>query len=142
MSITSANAIITLSVADLFDQPFQLEQFDVDDIYGTDPIEAGETKQGVDGVLTAGFVNVPTKQNYALMADSPSNFFFDKLFQQEKANQEKFVIQGVVLLTSLGTKWVMTRGFLTRYQPLPDAKKTLMGRKHEITWQTAKPQAA
>lgn len=142
MSITSANAIIILTVPGLFDQPVQLEQFMVDDIYGTDPIEAGEAQMGADGVLTAGFVNVPTKQNYSLMADSPSNFLFDQLYFREKANQEKFVIGGVVLLTALGTQWAMTRGFLTRYQPLPDAKKVLQGRKHEITWQTALPQAS
>lgn len=142
MSITSANAIITLTVPLLFPIPQQLEQFAVDDIYGTDPIEAGQAEMGADGHLTAGFVNVPTKQNYSLMADSPSNFLFDQIYLQEKANQEKFVINGVVLLTSLGTKWTMVRGFLTRYQPLPDAKKVLQSRKHEITWQTATPQAS
>lgn len=139
MNITSANATILLSIDGLFTTPIQLQEFAADDIFGTDPIEAGEIMMGVDGHLTAGFVNVPTKQNYALMADSPSNFFFDQLYFQEKAQQTKFVISGIILLTSVGTQWTMTRGFLSRYQPLPDAKKVLQPRKHEITWQTALP---
>lgn len=139
MNITSANATVLLSVLGLFPSPIQLEQFAADDIFGTEAIEAGEAVMGADGHLTAGFVNVPTKQDYALMADSPSNFFFDQIYFQEKAQQTKFVINGIVLLTSVGTQWTMTRGFLTRYQPLPDAKKVLQSRKHSITWQTALP---
>lgn len=139
MNITSANATIMLSVPLVFPFPVQLEKFAADDVFGTDPIQAGEEMMGVDGHLTSGFVNVPVKQAYALMADSESNFFFDQLFAQEKANLTKYEINGVVLLTSVGTKWTMRRGFLSIYQPLPDAKRVLRERKHTITWESAVP---
>lgn len=139
MDITSANATILLSVPLVFPTPQQLQQFSTDNIYGTDPIEAGQTEMGVDGHLTAGFVNVPTKQGYELMADSPSNYFFDQIYQLERANQTKYPISGVVLLTSVNTKWTMTRGFLSVYQPLPDAAKVLKARKHTITWERVVP---
>jgi hypothetical protein len=64
MDITSANAVIMLSSPLIFPAPFQLQKFAVDDIYGTNPLSAGEAMMGVDGHLTAGFVNVPTEQNY------------------------------------------------------------------------------
>jgi hypothetical protein len=73
------------------------------------------------------------------MADSESNFFFDQIYLKERNNKTKYVINGVVLLTSVGTKWTMTRGFLTLYQPIPDAKKVLQPRKHTITWESAVP---
>jgi hypothetical protein len=139
MDITSANAVIMLSSPLIFPAPFQLQKFAVDDIYGTNPLSAGEAMMGVDGHLTAGFVNVPTEQNYSLMADSESNFFFDQIYLKERNNKTKYVINGVVLLTSVGTKWTMTRGFLTLYQPIPDAKKVLQPRKHTITWESAVP---
>ncbi len=139
MNITSSNAQILLSVPDLFPTPQQLQQFAADDIYGTEPVQAGETMMGVDGHLTAGFTFVPTVQRYALMADSPSHFFFDQIYAQEKAQQTKFPINGVILLISVGTKFTMTRGFLTTYQPLPDAKKVLQPRTHSITWERVLP---
>lgn len=142
MNITSANATILLSVPLLFPIPVQLQEFAADDIFGTDPIQVGEEQMGVDGHLTAGFVNSPTKQKYALMADSLSNFFFDQIALQEKANQTKFVINGVVLLTSVNTKYTMTRGFLSIWQPIPDAKKILQPRTHTITWERVTPTPA
>jgi hypothetical protein len=139
MNITSANATILLSVPLLFPAPVQLQKFAADDIFGTDPIQTGEVQMGVDGHLTAGFTNVPTKQAYALMADSDSNFFFDQIALREKADQTKYEINGVVLLTSVGTKWTMTRGFMTMWQPIPDAKKVLQPRKHTIEWERVVP---
>jgi len=139
MNITSANATILLSVPLLFPVPFQLQKFGADNIYGTDPIQVGETVMSVDGRLTAGFVNAPTKQAYELLADSESNFFFDQIAMREKADQTKYEINGVVLLTSVLTKWTMTRGFLTIWQPIPDAKKVLQSRKHTIEWERVVP---
>lgn len=139
MNITSANATILLAVPLLFAAPVQLQKFAADDIFGTDPIQVGEEQMGVDGHLTAGFVNNPIKQAYALMADSDSNFFFDQIALREKADQTKYEISGVVLLTSVGTKWTMTRGFLTMWQPIPDAKKVLQSRKHTIVWERVVP---
>lgn len=139
MNITSANATILLSVPELFAAPFQLQGFAADDIFGTDPIQVGEQMMGADGRLTSGFVNVSTKQAYALMADSDSNFFFDQIAMREKVDQTKYEINGVVLLTSVGTQWTMTRGFLSIWQPLPDAKKVLQPRKHTIEWQSVRP---
>lgn len=139
MNITSANATIMLTVPLLFPIPYELQQFAVDDIFGTDPIQVGEEQMGVDGHLTSGFVYVPTKQAYALMADSPSNYFFDQVALRERADQTKYPINGVVLLTSVGTKWTMTRGFLSIWQPIPDAKKVLQSRKHTITWERVIP---
>jgi hypothetical protein len=138
-SITSANAVVTLTVPGLFNQPLQLQQFAADDIFGTDAIEIAETSMGVDGYLTGGFVNVPTKQTYSLQADSPSNFIFDQWALQQKAVRDTFVANGLIVLTSLGMKYTMTRGFLTQYQSVPDAKKLLQPRKYVITWQSGVP---
>lgn len=139
MNITSANAQILLTVPLLFPQPFLLSKFAADNIFGTDPIQRGETVMGVDGYFTAGFVYTPTKQSYSLLADSDSNYFFDQVAMREQADQTKYEINGVVLLTSVGTKWTMTRGFLQMWQPIPDAGKVLKERKHTIEWSRVIP---
>lgn len=139
MNITSANATILLAVPLLFAAPVQLQKFAADDIFGTDPIQVGEEQMGVDGHLTAGFVNNPTKQAYALMADSDSNFFFDQIALREKTDLTKYEINGVVLLTSVGTKYTMVRGFLKTWQPISDAKRVLQPRRHTVEWNRVIP---
>lgn len=139
MNITSANAVVMLSSPLIFPTPYQLQQFAADDVYGTDPLTAGENVMGVDGHLTSGFIFAPVVQRYALMADSPANYFFDQIAQAERNNRTKYEIQGVILLTSVGSKFTMTRGFLTTWQPIPDAKRVLQARTHTITWESVLP---
>lgn len=139
MSITAANAVIMLTLQPIFLTPYQLQQFAADNIFGTDAIESAETSMGVDGVLTAGFVNVPTRQTYYLQADSPANDFFDQWYGRQKADQDTYIAGGTILLRSLGRKYSMVRGFLKTYQPLPDAGKVLQRRQHTIEWQSAIP---
>jgi hypothetical protein len=139
MSITSANAVIMLTLPGIFNQPFQLQQFAADNIFGSEPIEAAETAMGVDGTLTGGFINVPTRQTYYLMADSPANVFFEQWYFQQKALQDTFIAGGTVALRSIGRKYSMIRGILRTYQPIPDAQKTLKELRHVIEWQSAIP---
>jgi hypothetical protein len=139
MSITAANAVIVLTLPGIFDQPFQLQQFAADNVFGVEPIESAETAMGVDGTLTGGFVNMPTRQRFFLMADSPANFFFDQWQAQQKALQDTFIAGGTVALKGIKTKYSMVRGFLTTYQPISDAARVLKERQHVITWQSALP---
>ena len=139
MSITAANATIFLSIAGLYSTPVQLQGFAADDIFTTEPIDVAEELMGVDGTLTAGFIWVPTLWNIAFQADSPSNQIFDSWRLAEIAAQEKYPATGVVMLTSLGTQWQLTNGFLKKFPPIPDAGKTLKPRKFGIVWQVITP---
>ena len=139
-TITSANAIYTLSIAGLYPTPVQLQGFAADDIFSTDPIDSAEVLMGVDGILSGGFVFVPIKQSIAIQADSSSNTIFDNWWAANQAATDVyFVANGVIILKSVGTKWALTNGFLTSYIPMPDAGKTLKPRKFGITWNTASP---
>lgn len=141
-SITGANSVIMISIPLLFPIPQQLQGFAVDDVFDTDALESAETQMGVDGNLSAGFVYVPVKQNYSLQADSPSNFIFDTWWATQQQARDLFQANGVVLLTAVGSKWTMRKGFLTTYMPIPAVKKLLQPRKHTITWQSVVPSPA
>ena len=138
-SITSANAVLTLTVPLLFPSPQQIQGFASDDIFDTDQIKSVEVMMGVDGVLSAGFVYVEITQNYALQADSASNEFFDTWWTQMQAAQDVYPANGNIQLPSIATKFTMTNGFLTGYKPLPDAKKLLQPRKFQIIWNRVAP---
>jgi hypothetical protein len=137
--ITGANAQFTLAISGLFNAPLPLQGFAADDVFDTDAIESTETLMGVDGILSGGMVNVPVKQTVALQADSPSMFLFDQWWATQRANQMVLFAQGVVVLTSLGTKWALTNGLLTSYKPIPDTKKLLQPRRFGLTWESVSP---
>lgn len=139
MSITSANAVLMLTVAGLFPTPLKLQQFSADDLFEFEEIENAELSMGIDGVLAAGFKFVPLPQKITFMADSPSNVIFDNWNQYEIVNREKFRGGLQLQLSGLGTQWICSNGVLSRFKPVPDAKKTLQPRSFTITWQSVTP---
>ena len=140
--ISAANAVVTLTIPGIFNQPVTLAGYSAENVFDTEEIDAAEILMGVDGVQSGGFVNVPIPQRYHLQADSPSNIVFDTWFQTEKANQATFVCQGLILLQSIGTKWTMNNCLLRRTKPLPDAEKILRPRTFTISWESIIPSAS
>ncbi len=141
-SITAANAILMLTIDQLFAQPQRLQQFSTDDIYGVDPLTVAEVQMGVDGFLTGGAVNNPTVQHITLQADSISNAIFDAWAAQQKNAQDIFYANMVLTLPGIFTKWTHTRGILTTYQPIPPGQRVLRPRQYTITWESVTPAPA
>lgn len=138
-SITSANSIVMLAVPGVFNQPQQLQQFAAEDIFTNDPIAAAEVAMGVDGRLAAGFVFAPVPWSVSLMADSPSNDFFDQWYAAMRTGVDVFRVNGTVVLPSLSKKFTMNNGALTTYRNMPDAARTLRSRAFVITWESIVP---
>src|SRR5579862_997774 len=139
MSITAANVVIVLSISSVFPAPFQLQGFDTDDVFDTDDIETAITKMGVDGILSSGFVFNEVKQTYTLQADSQVAPIFDLWNAANISARDSLRADGTIVLPSLRQQWTMTKGFLSRLKPLPDAKKVLQARKFQITWERVLP---
>lgn len=139
MSITSANAILTLGVTIVFPTPQQIQQFATDDIYGVSPQKPNETKMGADGFQSAGKIWQSIPITYHLMADSPSNDFFDSWKQAEDAAIDTFQANGLIVLPGIAKKFTLFNGALTNYTPLPPAGTTLKERSYEITWNRVFP---
>lgn len=142
MSLTAANAVITLTIPPLFNVPQQLQGFGVDDVYDTPQIKSVEVMMGVDGILSSGFVFVPIPQGISLKADSPSIAVFDIWWTQMQSAKDTFVASGLIRLPGLGKKYIMNNGSLTGYKPTPDAKRLLQDQKYEITWGSILPAPA
>lgn len=136
MSITSANASLFLGVLGVFPIAQQIQQWAVDDAFGSEPIEPAEIRQGIDGTMTAGFIFVPQKFKITLMGDSPSNDMFDQWYLQQQVVKDILYATGALSAPTLGGKWALTRGVLSSYQSVPAFKKTVEPRSFEITFQT------
>jgi hypothetical protein len=134
MSITSANAILQLSVTTIFPNPVQIQRFATDDVFGVGGIKKNETRMGVDGFLSGGKVWQPIPVTYHLQPDSPSCDFFDTWAQQEDANNDTFIASGLIVLTGLGKRFTLVRGILGTVSPVPEAGVVLKTRSYEVTW--------
>lgn len=141
MDITAANAVLMLSIPGLFAVPQQLQGFAADDVYDLDEIESVETLMGVDGRLSGGFVWKPQPQTITLQADSASNAVFDAWNENQKSGLRTYQANGVLILPSLGIKFVQTVGFLTNYKA-PGAKRLVQQRRYRVTWQNVSPAPA
>jgi hypothetical protein len=138
-TLTGANSVITLGVVGIFNVPVQLHGFDVDDVLATAAVKSVETRMGVDGRLSGGWVATEKVQTYTLQADSESNFLFDEWVQTQEAQREAYPAFGNIILPAVGTTIALIRGFLTSYPPMPDVKKILQPRRFEITWERVLP---
>ena len=138
-TITSANAVLTLSQAILFPTPQQIHQFAADDVTDTDQVKNVEALMGVDGTLSFGFVFAPIMQNITLMANSDSISFFEVIFGSQQAGKTIYPISGTLLFPSTSKKYNLTNGGLSGYKPTADAKRVQQPLKFQITWQSVLP---
>lgn len=142
MSITSANAVVTLAVTTVFPNPQTLQKFSTDSIYDSSSVKPTEVQMGVDGFQSLGFVFVSRAIVFTLMADSPSNAFFDAWDQAQIAAKDAFACNGLIVLPGPGSKFTLVNGGLTNFTPLPPGGKILGPRKFEITFERIIPAAA
>ncbi len=135
-TLTVANSVIMLAIPGLFPVPQQLQGYAADDVLTTEPVDSVEVVMGLDGQLSAGWMPTPKVQTWVLQADSPSTFMFDNWQQSQEAIQDAYTADGVITLLSIGRTYVCTKGFLTNYAAMPDARKILQPRRFRITWES------
>lgn len=135
-TLTSANAVLRLGVASIFPNAQQIQGFDTDDAFATARVTPAQTKMGVDGKLSGGYVPTEKKTTIFLQADSASNQFFDTWQAQQDAAQESFVAFGIIIIPALSQSFALTRGFLTGYPVMSTAKKIMQRLEYEITWES------
>lgn len=138
-TITSANAVLTLSIEGLFDTPVQLQGFSADDIFTVEPRQAAEVLMGVDGLLSAGFVYNPTVQNISLQADSNANDIFDQWVQAQETQKDIYYANAVIILLSINRTYTLEKGALVTYPPISDAARVLRPRRYTLNWERVTP---
>jgi len=135
-TLTSANSVLMLGVANLFNVPVKIEGYATDDAFMTADAESGEAIMGIDGKLSAGFTPYPVEMEVTLQSDSSSITFFEAVIDAELIAKEKYELNGSLLIPSIGKVYALTRGFLTTIAPTPTGKKILQPRKFKITFQS------
>ena len=123
LDITSANAIVALSVEGLFSTT--LEHFSADSSFTSDTVQAAETRMGVDGHMAAGFTPAIKTVTINLEAGSPSLTFMQLLRQAQEANLKPYTVQMVISIPSIGRRYTFSEGVLQSFKDLPDGQTVL-----------------
>lgn len=138
-SITATNAVVMLAILPIFPAPQRLVGFSADAAFDTEAADIAEIVLGVDGRMSAGYVPYLTKQTFSIMPDSPTSLMFETWAGLEKIAQDKFFASATIALPATGRKYTLTRGVLTSYTAIPNAKKVLETRSFLITWADISP---
>jgi len=133
-NITSANAVLILSVPLFLPTPVQIQGFETDDVLDVEEITRIETRMGVDGFFVGGYIYAEKPIIYTLSPASPSCDWFDAWSDAEDAALIAAPAVGTITYTAIGKTYALANGFKTRGTPLPSAKKTLGPRKFRIVW--------
>ena len=123
LDITSANAVVAISVESLFS--VNLENFSADSSFTTDTVQAAETRMGVDGHMAAGFTPAIKTGTINLEAGSPSHTFLQLLRQAQEVNHKPYKVQMVVSIPSIGKRYTLSNGVLQSYKDMPDGQTVL-----------------
>jgi hypothetical protein len=134
-TLTSANAILSLAVANLFSAPQTIQGYAVDDAFESEAVQQAEVQMGVDGRLNGGKVFTPYKMTIHILPTSPSVPLFDTWRTQQDAQYDVFTAAGTVVLPSTGMSYTLQKGYLTSATPFPGVKKLLEPLVYEITWE-------
>ena len=135
-TLTSANSILMIGIANLYNVPVQIQGYATDDAFTTEDVDTGETMMGVDGKLSAGFTPYPVTIDINLQADSASNLFFDAWIAAEATAREKYIASATIMLPGTNMLYAFTRGFLGKVSVMPANKKILQPRKFSIVFQS------
>lgn len=138
-TITAANSTFMLGAAGLFNVPMKIQGYSADDAFATEEVEFMEKYMGVDGKLSAGWTPYIVPLDFVLSADSPSNTIMDAIIMAEKATREKIVLNGTILIPSLGFIYAFTFGYLDKGPIMPSAGKALKPRKFSLAFQDCSP---
>lgn len=125
MDITSANAELILTVADIFPSGIVLQMFGTDQSYNMDAVDIAETRMGVDGKMVAGYVPVIYPVTITLEASSPSRFSLSTVWEAMKTNRKIYVCNLICTLPSVGERLSWSGGVLKNGQVVPSGQKTL-----------------
>lgn len=123
--ITSANAVVVLTIQELYPNGIQLQQFSTDAMAAADSVQVAETRMGVDGYMAAGVTPNIVQVTVNLEANSPSKRALDNLWAAMQSNKRLYRVTMTIKLVSTGETFQFYRGCLQTATPVPATQRIL-----------------
>jgi hypothetical protein len=128
-TITAANSVVMFTAAGYFDQAVQLQGFQVDNAFGFGDATVGETRMGVDGKQSGGWVAHEVPVTVFLEANSASRLQMEELRAWCNANQETSLCTLDITIPSIGRR-IQASGFMVSQGGGPSAQKLINGTQY------------
>jgi hypothetical protein len=128
-TITAANSVVMFTAAGYFDQAIQLQGFQVDNAFGFGDATVGETRMGVDGKQSGGWVAHEVPVTVFLEANSASRLQMEQYRAWCNANQETSLCTLDITIPSIGRR-VQASGFMVNQGGGPSAQKLINGTQY------------
>lgn len=123
--ITSANAVAVLTVDTLFPVGMRLENWSTDAAVTADERQIAETRMGIDGKMSAGYIPSPHVITLTFEPISPSLRLIETVVKSTEALRKTFRCGLTITLPSLGKVFAYQNGVVMNDKLFPDIKKIL-----------------
>jgi hypothetical protein len=124
-NITDADAVIILTVENLYSSGVQIQGFSTDTAWTSGDAQIAEARMGVDGKLSAGYTPQPRTININLEASSPSLEVMRNIVESSQLNKAVYTCTMNITIPAQGKEYTLTNGVLQTAHDLSDGKKTL-----------------
>lgn len=128
-TITAANSVVMFTAAGYYDQAIQLQGFQVDNAFGFGDATVGETRMGVDGKQSGGWVAHEVPVTVFLEANSASRLQIEEFRAWCNANQETSLCTLDITIPSIGRR-IQASGFMVNQGGGPSAQKLINGTQY------------
>jgi hypothetical protein len=128
-TITAANSVVMFTAAGYFDQAIQLQGFQVDNAFGFGDATVGETRMGVDGKQSGGWVAHEVPVTVFFEANSASRLQMEQYRAWCNANQETSLCTLDITIPSIGRR-IQAGGFMVSQGGGPSAQKLINGTQY------------
>jgi hypothetical protein len=120
--ITSADATIILTVAEIFPAGFPLEKFSADQSITAEEETFAETRMGVDGHMAAGWLPTIKAVTIMLEADSISVIAMNQIVTAQQSLRRTLRLHMLVTIPAQGRAYFYTNGILKSGIVVPNLK--------------------
>ena len=124
-NITDADAVIILTVENLYPSGVQIQGFSTDTAWTAGDSQIAEARMGVDGKLSAGYTPAPRTVTITLEANSPSLPILSNIVEASQVTRKPFKCQMYITIPALGKEYTLANGVLQTGHTIPDGKKVL-----------------
>ena len=124
-NITDADAVIILTVENLYPSGVQIQGFSTDTAWTAGDSQIAEARMGVDGKLSAGYTPAPRTVTITLEANSPSLPILSNIVEASQVTRKPFKCQKYITIPALGKECTLANGVLQTGHDISDGKKVL-----------------
>lgn len=133
-SLSSANSTFMLGAVGVFSDLVKIEGYSADSAWTMDDVTLTKTTLGVDGSFAAAWIPYTTTMTLSLMPNSSSNDFFERILSYQDVIQEAVELFGNIQIPSIGRKYALENGVISKMSLIPSTDQTLKAKKIVLIW--------